>query len=115
MTKMTLTDSLKRFRRELNVTQKQASSIVGVSERSYGEYERGTAKIPASAILKLADTFGVSADYLLGRTDKPSGSVAQIVIDSSVIEEIRRAAVAEVDKQIALKFPHARTNFATAG
>ena len=69
---MNLADSLKRFRRELNVTQKQASSIVGVSERSYGEYERGTAKIPASAILKLADTFGVSADYLLGRTDTPN-------------------------------------------
>lgn len=113
---MNLADSLKRFRRELNVTQKQASSIVGVSERSYGEYERGTAKIPASAILKLADTFGVSADYLLGRTDTPNFNDTEQppAVDESTVAEIRRAAMAEVDKQIALKFPHIRTNFNAA-
>ena len=111
---MELNDSLKRFRRELNVTQKQASSVVGVTERSYGEYERGSAKIPAIAILKLADAFNVSADYLLGRTDTPNSNIEPLTVDEETIKEIRRAAVAEVDKQIALKFPRPQTNFAAA-
>lgn len=83
-------------------------------ESSYQRYEQGRS-LPSVAILeRIADAFDVSTDYLLGRTDVPNSAVSKITIDSSVIEEIRRAAVAEVDKQIALKFPHARTNFNAA-
>lgn len=111
---MALTESLKRFRTQMGLTQKQVAEAIGMRESSYQRYEQGRS-LPSVAILeRIADAFNVSTDYLLGRTDVPNSAVSKITIDSSVIEEIRRAAVAEVDKQIALKFPHARTNFNAA-
>ena len=107
-------ERLRSLRKKNGITQKQLSSSMGVTERTIVAYETGKMKPNFDALNSLADVFNVSTDYLLGRTDVPNSAVSKITIDSSVIEEIRRAAVAEVDKQIALKFPHARTNFTTA-
>lgn len=111
---MTFAESLRRFRKERNLTQKNVAEAVGTDVSVYQRYERGTAYPSVMVVMKIADAFNVPTDYLLGRTDAPNSAVSKITVDSSVIEEIRRAAVAEVDKQIALKFPHARINFATA-
>lgn len=42
-----------------------------MTERVYQDYENDKTKIPANALLALADYFHVSTDYLLGRTDNP--------------------------------------------
>jgi len=54
-----------------NVTQKQAASGAGVSERTYQNYELGTMDANLTNAGKLADYFNVSIDYLVGRTDNP--------------------------------------------
>ena len=107
-------ERLRSLRKENGITQKQLSTSIGVTERAIVAYETGKMKPNFDALNSLADTFGVSADYLLGRTDTPNFTSPNFTVDSSVIEEIRRAAVAEVDKQIALKFPRPQTNFAAA-
>lgn len=99
------------LRKKNGITQKQLSNSIGVTERAIVAYESGKMKPNFDAINSLADTFSVSADYLLGRTDTPNSNVTPVTVDSSIIEEIRRSAIAELDKQIALKFPRARTNF----
>lgn len=38
----------------------------------YRRYEKGTREIPVSVVMKLADFYHVSTDYLLGRTDDPT-------------------------------------------
>ncbi|MEG1878922.1 MAG: transcriptional regulator, partial [Pseudoflavonifractor sp.] len=38
----------------------------------YRRYEKGTREIPVWAVLKLAEYYGTSTDYILGRTDNPS-------------------------------------------
>ena len=38
----------------------------------YSLYERGKREVPAWAVIKLADFYNTSTDYLLGRTDNPS-------------------------------------------
>lgn len=105
---------LKLLRKKSGITQKQLSNSIGVTERAIVAYESGKMKPNFDAINSLADTFSVSADYLLGRTDTPNSTCTPVVANSSVIEEIRRSAIAEVDRQIALKFPYARTNVAAA-
>ena len=112
---MALTESLKRFRSQMGLTQKQVADAIGMRESSYQRYEQGRS-LPSVAILEqIADAFDVSTDYLLGRTDTPNFNVAPPSIDESAIAEIRKAAIAELDKQIALKFPRSQMNFATAG
>lgn len=67
---MTIAESFKRFRKEFKLTQKQVAASLGIKQPSYQIYESKV--IPsANVILKLATTFNVSADYLLGLSDEP--------------------------------------------
>lgn len=110
---MALTESLKRFRSQLGLTQKQVADAIGMRESSYQRYEQGRS-LPSVAILeRIADAYNVSTDYLLGRTDTPNFNIEPLAADEETIKEIRRAAMAEVDKQIALKFPRYGMNLAS--
>ena len=61
---------LRELRALKNVTQKQVAEGSGLSETGYQKYELEEREPTLSSINKLADYFEVSADYLLGRTDK---------------------------------------------
>ena len=67
---MELTESLKRFRKNFNLKQKDVAEVLGVTPQAYQVYESKVTP-SASIIIKIATAFGVSADYLLGLTDKP--------------------------------------------
>lgn len=68
---MELSAALKRFRKQIKITQKQAAVAANVSERNYQDYEYGKVVPTATVLIALADYFNVSIDYLVGRTDKP--------------------------------------------
>lgn len=44
------------------------ASILGIAQTVYSRYERGYQTIPLEHLVKLADFYGVSIDYLVGRT-----------------------------------------------
>ncbi len=50
-----------------DLTQKQVADILGCQREVYRRYEKGTRTIPVEFLLKLADYYKVSVDYLLGR------------------------------------------------
>ena len=60
---------LKELRLEKNKLQSDIAKILGVSDRAVGNYETGKRDMSPDTILKLAEYFNVSTDYLLGRTD----------------------------------------------
>ena len=62
-------DRLKELRKENGVTQKQIAELLGIAERNYRRYEAGGVDPSSSSTSILADYFGVSTDYLLGRTN----------------------------------------------
>ena len=68
---MELSESLKRFRKTKKITQKQAALSAGVSERVYQSYEYGKVIPTVTILISLADSFNVSLDYLVGRSDDP--------------------------------------------
>ena len=61
---------LREIRRKRGKTQAACAECVGVSTRSYQYYEAGDREPNIAALIALADFFDVTADYLLGRTDK---------------------------------------------
>ena len=61
---------LKDLREEHNLTQKELGALVGVAQSNINRWENGTVRPSADFVVKLADYFGVSTDYLLGRTDE---------------------------------------------
>ena len=66
---MTLAESLRRFRKEFNLTQKQVAEAVGLAESAYQRYEQEIHKPSAALMMKISNAFDVSLDYLMGRTD----------------------------------------------
>ena len=57
------------LREDHDKTQQDIADILGTSQTMYARYERGANELPLRHLLKLADYYGVSADYLLGRSD----------------------------------------------
>ncbi|NCB63326.1 MAG: XRE family transcriptional regulator [Clostridia bacterium] len=53
-------------------TQKEVAAYLNMNRSVYWRYEKGDREMPAWAILKLADYYKTSADYILGRTDDPA-------------------------------------------
>lgn len=65
-------EQLKQLRVSKNLTQKQLALNVGMSERGIQNYELNSRKPTYEAIIKIADYFDVSLDYLVGRSDNPN-------------------------------------------
>lgn len=81
---MTLSESLKRFRSDFNLSQKNVAERLGIKQQQYYRYETGETVPAVSFIVKLADAFDVSTDYLLGRRDTPKPNEVGV-------EEVRAA------------------------
>jgi transcriptional regulator with XRE-family HTH domain len=63
---------LKNLRQEKGVTQKTTAEAIGITQRNYQRFEADKRANPTcSNLIVLADYFGVSIDYLVGRTDNP--------------------------------------------
>ena len=60
---------LKDLREDHDLAQKEIAAILGIDQRVYSIYETGKRDIPVRHLMKLADYYGVSTDYLLGRTN----------------------------------------------
>lgn len=52
-----------------DITIKEISSILGMHRDVYSRYERGVRDFPVDILMKLADFYNCSIDYLVGRTD----------------------------------------------
>ena len=63
---------LKTLRTNRNIMAKTIADNLGISYRNYQRYENGEIDTPSSKLIKLADFFNVSTDYLLGRSDNPN-------------------------------------------
>lgn len=62
---------IRNLREDNDLKQRELAEILNCSQRIYSNYERGDVDIPTDILIKLADYYNVSADYILGRTDNP--------------------------------------------
>ncbi len=60
---------LRDLREDRDLTQTQVAKILGMSQTGYSKYETGENDIPTHVLIKLADFYDTSIDYLLERTD----------------------------------------------
>ena len=61
---------IRNLREDRDLTQKQIAQMLGMSQTGYSKYETGENDIPTIILMKLADFYQTSTDYILGRTDK---------------------------------------------
>lgn len=60
---------LRDLREDKDMNQTQIAKLLFTSQTVYSRYERGVLTIPVEHLLILADFYGVSTDYILGRTN----------------------------------------------
>ena len=59
---------IRDLREDADLTQQQVAALLLCDQSLYSKYERGERPLPLEFAEKLADVYGVSTDYLLGRT-----------------------------------------------
>ena len=74
--------NLRDIRKERGKTQKQIAKLLGVSQQSYSAYENGVSQPPRDALIKLAEYYQVSTDYLLDRTNLPTSTQGQVTFSN---------------------------------
>jgi transcriptional regulator with XRE-family HTH domain len=61
-------ENIRSLRIDNGYTQKQIGEYLGISQNTYSQYEIGVLNYPVDVLIKLADYYNVSVDYLLDRT-----------------------------------------------
>lgn len=69
-------NNIRTRRRALNLTMKQLSAAVGVTEAAISHYETGRREPDPDMLGRIANALGVTVDYLLGREETPATSPA---------------------------------------
>lgn len=60
---------IKNLREDNDLTQSKVAEVLMCDQSLYSKYERGEREIPLKLLVKLADFYNVSLDYLVGRTN----------------------------------------------
>jgi len=68
----TLSSRLRELRVEKKLRQIDVAYFLEINERSYQQMEYGKAQPKLANLIKLSDFYGVSLDYLIGKTDRPT-------------------------------------------
>lgn len=91
--KLTIGERLKDLRVERKLTLEQLANEVGISKSSLGKYESDNGKdISPYSILLLADYYGVSCDYLMGRTETknhPNTALHELHLSDASIDVLK--------------------------
>ncbi|MDD5932098.1 MAG: helix-turn-helix transcriptional regulator [Oscillospiraceae bacterium] len=70
-------ERMRDLREDLDKTQQEVASFLGMQRSVYRRYESGQRETPAWVVVMLADYYQVSTDYLLGRTDDKTPPVSR--------------------------------------
>ena len=64
--------NLRAIREDKDIKQKDIAAYLNVSQNTYSQYETGIISLTADILIKLAEYYNVSIDYLLDRTNNPN-------------------------------------------
>lgn len=61
---------LRDLRQDADKGQKEIAALLGIDQRTYSNYETGKREIPVHLLIILADYYGASIDYIVGRSTR---------------------------------------------
>lgn len=60
---------IRELREDRDLTQEKMARMLNITQRTYSRYENADSMLPLDILVKLADFYDVSTDYLLDRTN----------------------------------------------
>ena len=102
--KSVFSDRLSLMRRERELSQRSASADLNISQALLSHYENGAREPKLDFVVKACDYYGVSADYILGRSDVRSDRSIELKSSMGVaVEALERLNKAHDDLLNGLK------------
>ena len=98
---------IRGLREDRDLHQKDIAKLIETTQQQYSKYETGETEISTRALVVLADFYGTSTDYLLGRTNRKEGmvgivemltnkySAGEVVSDIAALTPERRSTVVD--------------------
>ncbi len=102
-----LGEQLKKLRTQKGLTQKELADYLHISKSSVGMWELDQRDPDTSMLLKLADFYGVTVDYLLGRettTNTQQGMIAETIQKIETLSQLT-ASINQLAKQLKETLP----------
>lgn len=62
---------LKGLREDRDLTQREIAKQLNIAQNTYSQYENGVHQLPIDILIRLADLYATSTDYILERTNDP--------------------------------------------
>lgn len=69
---------LRELREDHDLSQRKLASILNLTQPQYFRYEQGYRDLPTDILIRLANLYDTSTDYILGRTDDPRNISSEI-------------------------------------
>ena len=67
---MKYTERIRSLREDRDLSQTKVAELLNVGQKTYSDYELGRTRIPVDSLIKLAEFYNVSMDYICGLSDK---------------------------------------------
>ena len=80
---------LSSLRKERNINQRAAAADLGISQALLSHYENGAREPGLGFVCRACDYYGVSADYLLGRSDQPDAAANAARTAADYLDRLR--------------------------
>lgn len=95
-----LPERLKRLRQSMHLSQKQLARLLRVDRSTISSYESSVRQPPLDTLSRIADVFGVSTDYLLGRTSNLSFDTFDLTGEDTALLYNMAARLTEKNRRI---------------
>ena len=87
--------NLRLLRQERGISQQQLADVLGISQQSVNKYENHNVEPDIGTLIRMADLFCVSVDFLVGKTEADEGCTVNVNDDEKYILESYRSFNAE--------------------
>ena len=87
---------LRDLREDHDKTQQEIADVLGTSQTMYARYERGANELPVRHLIKLAEYYHVSTDYLLGVTElknHPNAELHELHLSDAMLELLKSGRI----------------------
>ena len=88
------------LRKERGLSQKQAASDLGISQALLSHYEKGVRECGLDFLVRAAEYYEVSTDYLLGRTVQRNPSTVSELPDSDDIRHLKGNMINQINRKL---------------
>lgn len=89
---------IRELRKQINLSQEALAERLEMKRTNIANYEAGRVVPPGNVLLELAKIFGVTTDYLLGRSDDPNGKVSLLDDDLHQIQRAKKKLKTQAER-----------------